>query len=1485
MGAQQSYRAQESLRPTPSISRRGTPLKSSGRPSNARPLRFFGWKEALKQGPEAYRYFSSLARWPKPVERVRPGYLPQAEGSTDSHVRAARAASASSILLPGIGLRPSLPAGLVPTSVVAGDFNGDGKLDWVVANGADNTLCLYLGNGDGTAQPPFILSLTGKSPVAVTAADLNGDGKLDLIVGESDSSTVGILLGNGDGTFGAEVELPAFPVAVLALAVADLNRDGHPDLVVGLAGDFQTPAQGRFATLLNDGTGHFGAPIYAPNVPQFRFPSGQELSVADVNKDGIPDVLVTGNDDNGGSAQIFLGNGDGSFNAGQVIDVSLPQNAVLMDVNGDGCPDAIVADGFSLVVISPGDCKGDFNNTTGAEVYGMGDVAYGLAVVDINGDGHPDLIIGGGPVPGVVSTFAGYSSGDTIGVRLNDGTGHFGPVKVYRGDPGIFSLAVADLARNGHPDVITANQEANTTTVYVNDGSGAFGEPSGGYDGEYEGTVNGFFNPPKSQFFIADINGDGLPDLTLIETPDAMTNLNQITVLLDQGNGQFGPPVRTPALDPSLLVSDFLFADFRHTGKPDFLGAIYDDSGNGTKPPELIYAQNLGNGSFGAPVQIPLTVANSVFAPGALGVGDFNNDGKLDFAVATFSGPASNNCQLTVYLGNGDGTFHQSAQINFGPPQTFSGPDPQAVFVEDANGDGKADIFVWLANNGFSPGPSGTQGKDLFEFLGNGDGTFQTPRKVLQSLDLMTMRDLNHDGRLDVIRIETQGQLGITPAIVSIYLGQPDGTFGAPTTYSPFPGPFDDFFGSGPSSGFNAALAPFIGDFSGNGNIDIAIYQASLNGLPAFAQFLAGNGDGTFTPASNIYSLGIRRSPDLTVANLFGDGHTAFLQTPNYPASYHVLRGIVAPEFQIEMAETPVITGKDAILVSMNVPLASDTTVSLSASDPAVQIPASATIPAGKFVVEVPFSLASSFGAGRWFSITAQGNGTTAVAYDFVAPLGSGAPFSLIVSGGFVPSTFSSPAPGQSSDWGVAVEASRDASSSGFQPSCGGLPAGASCGGFSPPNFPVPIGSVGEATFTVTTDPSIAPGSYPFTVSASDGFVTLNATETLNVGDFTIAMLPASVTAQPGGTATYNLSIGSAFGYMQAVTVTCSNLPAGAICRQQGQTFPVQGTEPFAVDLNGNVPAGTYTFTVTGTSNSLVHSTTAQLQVVTIPGASLSVSQLTFPTILVGATASQTVQLTSSGTAGLSITNIAPSTAAGGSGTFAANSNCGTSLAVQASCTITVTFTAIATGATSGTLTVNDNAPGSPQSIPLSASAADFSLQPANGSSTSATITAGQSAQFTLQIVPNQLQGNVSLACSGAPPAGFCLTSSAMVNISGNSPVTFQVTVGTMKASRTVPLFPRTTPSIFGMLAVVLFLGTVLLASKVAFSRPRCLGLRALAAVAFVTVFLLLANCGGGGGGSGGGGNPGTPPGTYSVTVTASASPGSRTITLNVTVK
>src|SRR5439155_12602718 len=255
---------------------------------------------------------------------------------------------------------PTLPAGFIPTAVVTGDFNGDGHVDWAVANTGDNNIWIYLGKGAGTAQLPTIIPLKGLSPTALAAVDMNHDEKLDLIVAEADSGSVGLLLGNGDGTFGPEREfyVPGIPES---LAVADFDGDGNLDVVVGMA-----LSAFELAYFAGDGKGMLGTPIFHffTSAPLDTF----YLATVDLNGDGLPDIVALNffiplfagdllqQQGSGSGARVYLNQGNGTFKEYQQFFSDLTVDQVprglgiaatalaLGDVNGDGCIDAVVLD-------------------------------------------------------------------------------------------------------------------------------------------------------------------------------------------------------------------------------------------------------------------------------------------------------------------------------------------------------------------------------------------------------------------------------------------------------------------------------------------------------------------------------------------------------------------------------------------------------------------------------------------------------------------------------------------------------------------------------------------------------------------------------------------------------------------------------------------------------------------------------------------------------------------------------------------------------------------------------------------------------------------------------------------------------------------------------------------------------------------------------------------------------------------------------------
>ena len=436
--------------------------------------------------------------------------------------------------------------------------------------------------------------------------------------------------------------------------------------------------------------------------------------------------------------------------------------------------------------------------------------------------------------------------------------------------------------------------------------------------------------------------------------------------MLNQGGGKFGSPILSPGMEGATPPADYVLADFRNTGHPDFL-ALSTSGGLGYS--FLVFAPNTGGGHFGTPqvMRVPTF--------GIMAVGDFDGDGNLDFVIASLAPNSSSyTASITVYLGHGDGTFTPQ------PATTFiaNGPTGYAtnLWVGDFNHDGKPDL-LFAINNG-----------DVSELLNNGNGTFSPARVVLSNVSGFVVVDVNHDGLPDIVEsrdpfLSPPG----TPPQFRIFLCQPDGSFTLANTYAPYSGT-GVFYGSIYGTQNGGRFVPWIGDFNGDGNVDIAVIQQDLPFYPPryYVQFLLGNGDGTFTPTYDIFDLNL--SVPSAAADFNGDGITDMAELDGFTSSAHVIPGQAAPALQTQMVSHPVIGTNGSVRISLNVPAASGTTVNLTTSDPAISIPASVAIPQGALTQDVNFTIGSGFNPSHVFSIQATLSGSTAVAYGTQAQSG-----------------------------------------------------------------------------------------------------------------------------------------------------------------------------------------------------------------------------------------------------------------------------------------------------------------------------------------------------------------------------------------------------------------------------------------------------------------------------------------------------------------
>lgn len=227
-----------------------------------------------------------------------------------------------------------VPAGGTPQGVAAAELNGDGKPDVLAVDQAGGQLLVFLGRGDGNAAPRQQLA-TGKAPLWVTTGDLNRDGRRDAVVVNLSSASFSVFLGNGDGTFAMGREVPTRVSPVVAQLV-DLDLDGDLDIALnGEGGDRNVYVH------LGDGLGGFADP------QQYALSdgSGQGLTIADLNRDGYPDLIATCAFTS--PARVLLGAGAGRFLAERQFPGATKNvfNAAALDMNRDGLPDLALSEG------------------------------------------------------------------------------------------------------------------------------------------------------------------------------------------------------------------------------------------------------------------------------------------------------------------------------------------------------------------------------------------------------------------------------------------------------------------------------------------------------------------------------------------------------------------------------------------------------------------------------------------------------------------------------------------------------------------------------------------------------------------------------------------------------------------------------------------------------------------------------------------------------------------------------------------------------------------------------------------------------------------------------------------------------------------------------------------------------------------------------------------------------------------------------------
>ncbi|MEY2487516.1 MAG: hypothetical protein QOH39_3164 [Verrucomicrobiota bacterium] len=708
-------------------------------------------------------------------------------------------------------------------SMAKGDFNHDGHPDFAVvgfacANGLSDSVAVYLGKGDGTFAAPVEYAAGACAYQVVTGRLRGPNAPEDLVIVNEGFGALGIaiLKGNGDGTFQAPVTIST-PSTPTAAVVADFNGDGKADIAVALFGGSGQNGGNlqSLGILLGHGDGTFDAPVFYQSLNN---PYG--IEVGDFNNDGKMDIIMRSPD----TLELSLGNGDGTFLPGYVV----------------------LAEPATLISVTP-----------------PGPILAGLVsftIADFNDDGNLDI--------------AAEEDGERIDILLGTGTGTFLPPVTYLNNQhqtgfGGGQIAAAQLTTSGPVDLVVSTGYGTTLGIFRGNGDGTFQSPQLYPLPQYD----------DEGLIIADVNGDGLPDIISGTQGGRGGTPNFLTVLLNDGNGSFGTPpplfsVKSlPGDRPATNAVGITLADLTKNGKLDAVVTDWDTpiepltNGQFPVPPAIDPANQTidthgtisvlpgnGDGSF--------ATAQQYFVGGrpiAVQTAELTGDGKVDIVVVN----AFDN-MLSILKGNGDRTFQPAISVPVGT-------NPTSLALDDFDGDGKIDIAVTnLVDNTVSVLINqSTPGTISFKTAVNYPvGVY--PAGVVTG-------DFNHDGKVDLAVLNSGDFFTVNATTLSILLGDGQGTFAPAATQQLWKG-----------YGGDAIVA---GDF-GRGEIDLAVAHFGNGEL----MVLHGQGNGHFT-AGPIYNVGsgpegivaadfnrdgrvdlaVNGLNDCTVALLVGNGDGTFV--------------------------------------------------------------------------------------------------------------------------------------------------------------------------------------------------------------------------------------------------------------------------------------------------------------------------------------------------------------------------------------------------------------------------------------------------------------------------------------------------------------------------------------------------------------------------------------------------------------------------------
>ncbi len=327
-------------------------------------------------------------------------------------------------------------------NVSMGDVNGDGYLDIVLVKGRHWPLdnLVLSGNGDGTFQPAYALGGPPDRSYSGALVDLDGDGDLDIVVSNDSPDEKRIHLNDGKGRFTPGSTFGRGEWSTRHIDVADLNGDGMDDIVLA---NRYGPREGPSHVCYAEADATFNQVCNEVTVG-----SATTIKAADMNGDGVPDLVVPHRD--GGQSFVYINDGGGIFRDRRPFgpsDASI-RTAVPADFDRDGLMDIVVIDQQTGPAVFWGLPDGSFARTW--PLVTLQETPYALSVADVDGDGFKDILVGYVEFRPMVLFNEGGRMFTEVSFGDNEGSTYGFDVGDVDGD-GFLDIA---LARSGAPNML-----------------------------------------------------------------------------------------------------------------------------------------------------------------------------------------------------------------------------------------------------------------------------------------------------------------------------------------------------------------------------------------------------------------------------------------------------------------------------------------------------------------------------------------------------------------------------------------------------------------------------------------------------------------------------------------------------------------------------------------------------------------------------------------------------------------------------------------------------------------------------------------------------------------------------------------------------------------------------------------------------------------------------------------------------------------------